>query len=125
MIEALLVGAVTFLAAIAAYFWAVARVQRELIADLHSAAKERTLEAREATERLLAAWKDGVTIPAPTQELPPLPQSTEPIPSELRWIIDRWDEDLAKHKAELELRAMLDRGMSNSSILAFYERPAF
>jgi hypothetical protein len=93
-------------------------VRTALVSELR---RERA-RADTAEDRLYAAWKEGHVIP-PRPESMPAPEPPAPIPAELRDLVDRWDDPLAREKAELELRGLLTQGRSVASILREYEVP--
>jgi hypothetical protein len=70
--------------------------------------------ADEATNRLLAAWKDGYAIPEP--DLPPAPDE-DPLPPALAEWLTQWEGADAQSKWEAELRRQLAKGRTPDQIL--------
>lgn len=70
-------------------------------------------KADEATNRLLAAWKDGYAIPEPEAE----PIEDEPLPEQLAEWLAQWEGADAQAKWEAELRRQLAKGRTVDQIL--------
>lgn len=100
---------------------AIAAAFAFLLLELRDAKREKKI----AEDRLYAAWKEGALIPPrpePADSAPEEPPT--PIPVELRDLVDRWEDDFARTKAEQELRHFLDEGWSEARIRRHYEELA-
>jgi hypothetical protein len=94
----------------AAAWWSRGDTLALLRAQLADARQAETL----AVDRLLAAWRDGVTIPpAPTPPAPPL----EPLPALLQEAVDDWEDTEHRQALEAEARHALATGQSPAAIL--------
>lgn len=69
--------------------------------------------ADEATNRLLAAWKDGYSIPEPVADV----IDEEPLPPALAEWLTQWDDPTAREKFEADLRRKLAQGRTPDQLL--------
>ena len=84
-----------------------------LILDLRYQRDAAIRRADDATNRLLAAWKDGYAIPEPEAD----PIEEEPLPPALAAWLTQWEGAEAQAQWEAELRRQLARGRTVDQIL--------
>jgi flagellar biosynthesis/type III secretory pathway M-ring protein FliF/YscJ len=67
-----------------------------------------------ATDRLLAAWRDGAVVPPrPSESVPP----PDPLPVELQEEINQWEDPEHRQALEMEFRTRLGQGLGVAAIL--------
>lgn len=81
---------------------------------LERAGAESRREAREATERLLAARKEGFEIPEPPQ---PMPEPEPPLTPKLQALVDDWETEVGRDAQRAVIRRHLAAGKSEAEIL--------
>jgi hypothetical protein len=87
-----------------------------LFLELRDARRARDAERARgdaATDRLLAAWREGYTIPEPDAD----PVEEEPLPAALQEWLSQWEGADAQAKWEAELRRKLAQGRTVDQIL--------
>lgn len=82
------------------------RALRQLLAESDA-------DCKAATDRLLAAWKDGYTVPLPEAE----PFVEDPLPPALQEIVDAYEDPLAQAKAAAAIRRKLNAGRTEDQIV--------
>lgn len=92
---------------------------RALVPQLVSA----RLAERHATDRLVAAWKDGYAVPPRDAIGAPPPVDEDPLgPLTTDWLA-QWDER-GREAFEKRARSLRDRGMSDAQIVFELDKPA-
>jgi hypothetical protein len=71
------------------------------------------IRADEATNRLLAAWRDGYHIPEPAPE----PFVEEPLPPALAEWLSQWEDPAARERFEADIRRKLAQGRTPDQLL--------
>jgi hypothetical protein len=84
-----------------------------VILDLRVQRDAAIAKADEATNRLLAAWREGYSIPEPEAD----PIEEDPLPRELAEWLTQWEGADAQAKWEAELRRQLAKGRTVDQIL--------
>ena len=85
--------------------WEVRHLRQLLTASDH--------DCREATNRLLQAWKDGYTVP----DVEGAPIEVEPLPAPLQSLVQEYEDPAAQAKVEAALRRKLNAGRTVDQIL--------
>jgi hypothetical protein len=113
---AVLVASHLFLALVGgAVVW---RLGRETIAVLREQVAVAQAAERTATDRVVAAWRAGATIPPrPADPLPP----PEPLPELVAEAVAEWDDPQHRLDLETEARQQLALGRTPDAILRAWE----
>lgn len=81
--------------------------------DLRVERDRERMRADEATNRLLAAWRDGYHIPEPVTEA----VDEDPLPPALADWLSQWEDPAARERFEADIRRKLAQGRTPDQLL--------